>query len=79
MRGDDSDWEVSKIQVSFRSGLMAGNGGRGGYYTEEKDEKAMQGGDIEINIQLIRGQVSETLWTTDLSYEYVRINAEYRT
>jgi glutamate N-acetyltransferase/amino-acid N-acetyltransferase len=39
----------------------------------------MQAEDIEILIQLNRGQVSETLWTTDLSYEYVRINAEYRT
>ena len=35
--------------------------------------------EITIRIELGRGEVSETLWTTDLSHEYVRINAEYRT
>ena len=42
-------------------------------------QKAMQSEDIEILIQLNRGDASETVWTTDLSYEYVQINAEYRT
>ncbi|HAQ86194.1 MAG TPA: bifunctional ornithine acetyltransferase/N-acetylglutamate synthase, partial [Pseudomonas sp.] len=35
--------------------------------------------EIEIRIELGRGDCSETIWTTDLSHEYVRINAEYRT
>jgi len=35
--------------------------------------------DISIHISLNRGTVEETVWTTDLTYEYVRINAEYRT
>ena len=59
--------------------LIAENGGRASSYTEAQGQQAMQAEDIEILIQLNRGQVSETLWTTDLSYEYVRINAEYRT
>ena len=59
--------------------LIAENGGRAPSYTEAQGQQAMQAEDIEILIQLNRGQVSETLWTTDLSYEYVRINAEYRT
>jgi glutamate N-acetyltransferase/amino-acid N-acetyltransferase len=78
-RADVSDLDVSKIQISLNSVLIAENGGRAASYTEEQGQAAMQAEDIEITIQLNRGQVTETLWTTDLSYEYVRINAEYRT
>jgi glutamate N-acetyltransferase/amino-acid N-acetyltransferase len=78
-RADVSDLDVSKIQISLNSVLIAENGGRASSYTEAQGQQAMQTEDIEIFIQLNRGQVSETLWTTDLSYEYVRINAEYRT
>ena len=78
-RADVSDLNVSKIQIHLNSVLIAENGGRASSYTEAQGQKAMQAEDIEITIQLNRGQVCETLWTTDLSYEYVRINAEYRT
>jgi glutamate N-acetyltransferase/amino-acid N-acetyltransferase len=78
-RAEVSDLDISKIQISLNSVLIAENGGRAASYTEEQGQQAMQAEDIEINIQLNRGQVSETVWTTDLSYEYVRINAEYRT
>ena len=78
-RVDVADLDVSKIQISLNSVLIAENGGRASSYTEAQGQQAMQAEDIEILIQLNRGQVTETLWTTDLSYEYVRINAEYRT
>jgi glutamate N-acetyltransferase/amino-acid N-acetyltransferase len=78
-RADVSDLDVSKIQISLNSVLIAEKGGRASSYTEAQGQQVMQAEDIEILIQLNRGQVSETLWTTDLSYEYVRINAEYRT
>jgi len=78
-RADVSDLDVSKIQIHLNSVLIAENGGRASSYTEAQGQQAMQAEDIEITIQLNRGQVCETLWTTDLSYEYVRINAEYRT
>ena len=78
-RADVCDLDVSKIQILLNSVLIAENGGRASSYTEEQGQAAMQAEDIEITIQLNRGQVCETLWTTDLSYEYVRINAEYRT
>jgi glutamate N-acetyltransferase/amino-acid N-acetyltransferase len=78
-RAHVSDLDVSKIQISLNSVLIAENGGRASSYTEAQGQQAMQAEDIEILIQLNRGQVTETLWTTDLSYEYVRINAEYRT
>ena len=78
-RADVSDLDVSKIQIHLNSVLIAENGGRASSYTEAQGQQAIQAEDIEITIQLNRGQVCETLWTTDLSYEYVRINAEYRT
>ena len=78
-RADVADLDVSKIQISLNSVLIAENGARAASYTEEQGQQIMQAEDIVITIQLNRGQVNETLWTTDLSYEYVRINAEYRT
>ncbi len=54
-------------------------GGRAEDYTEEVGQRVMQRSDITIRVQLGRGQASARIWTTDLSYDYVRINAEYRT
>ena len=47
-------------------------------YTEQAGKQAMQVEEIEINIQLNLGEVKHTVWTTDLSHEYVSINADYR-
>ena len=78
-RAGIDDLDVDQIQLSLNSVLIAENGARAVSYTEEQGQQAMQPEEIEIRVQLNRGQVKETLWTTDLSYEYVRINAEYRT
>ena len=48
-------------------------------YTEAAGQSAMSGDEITIRVQLGRGDASERIWTCDLSYDYVRINAEYRT
>ena len=48
-------------------------------YTEAQGAAVMQQEEITIRIELGRGDCSETIWTTDLSHEYVKINAEYRT
>jgi glutamate N-acetyltransferase/amino-acid N-acetyltransferase len=58
--------------------LIVEKGGRAASYTEEQGQAVMSGSEIAININLNRGDFSETIWTTDLSYEYVRINADYR-
>ena len=71
--------DVNAVQVYLNSVLIAENGARAASYTEEAGQAAMQPEDIEIRISLNRGQTQETIWTTDLTYEYVRINAEYRT
>jgi glutamate N-acetyltransferase/amino-acid N-acetyltransferase len=59
--------------------LIVENGARAASYIEDAGQAAMQPEDIEIRVSLNRGQVTETVWTTDLTYDYVRINTEYRT
>lgn len=48
-------------------------------YTEARGQAEMNQRDISITVNLARGQETETVWTSDLSHDYVRINAEYRT
>jgi len=71
--------DVSKIDVYLGDVCIASQGGRFSGYTEEQGAAVMSKEEIEIRIELGRGSCSETIWTTDLSHEYVRINAEYRT
>ncbi|MEH6564185.1 MAG: bifunctional glutamate N-acetyltransferase/amino-acid acetyltransferase ArgJ [Halopseudomonas sp.] len=71
--------DVEKIDVYLDDVCITRNGGRAEEYREEQGAKVMAQAEITIRIELGRGEHSETLWTTDLSHEYVRINAEYRT
>jgi glutamate N-acetyltransferase/amino-acid N-acetyltransferase len=75
--------DVSRVSVHLNDVLIVEAGGRAASYTEAAGEQAMMPEDITIQISLDRGApektVTETIWTTDLTYEYVRINAEYRT
>ena len=71
--------DVSLIDVYLDSVCIASKGGRNPSYTEAQGSAVMAQEEITIRIELGRGQCSETIWTTDLSHEYVKINAEYRT
>jgi glutamate N-acetyltransferase/amino-acid N-acetyltransferase len=71
--------DVNLVQISLNDVLIAEQGSRAETYSEEAGQKAMQSEDIEIRVGLGRGDHSETVWTSDLTQEYVRINAEYRT
>lgn len=75
--------DVSRVSVHLNDVLIVEAGCRAVSYTEAAGEAAMAPEDITIRISLDRGApekaVTETIWTTDLTYEYVRINAEYRT
>jgi len=71
--------DVNRVQLQLNGVLIAEQGSRAASYNEELGQQAMAPEDIEIQVSLHRGQASETVWTTDLSYDYVRINAEYRT
>ncbi len=70
--------DVSRVQVSLNDAVIVADGGRAPGYTEAQGQQAVSGEDIVIRIQLGRGDCREVLWTSDLSYEYVRINADYR-
>ena len=70
--------DVSLIDVFLGDVCIASQGGRAASYTEEQGAAVMAQAEIGIRIELGRGEFSETIWTTDLSHEYVRINAEYR-
>ena len=71
--------DVSLIDVFLGEVCIASRGCRAASYTEEQGAAVMAKEEIIIRIELGRGSCSETIWTTDLSHEYVKINAEYRT
>ena len=55
------------------------DGGRAPDYTEAQGQQVMARPSIRIRVALNRGAAAVRIWTTDLSFDYVRINAEYRT
>ncbi len=71
--------DVNEIKVWLDEVLIAEQGGRAATYTEQAGQQVMNQEELTIRIDLARGDVRETVWTTDLSYDYIRINAEYRT
>ena len=55
------------------------NGGRAASYLEEDGARVMKPAEIVVKVDLGRGTAATTVWTCDYSYDYVKINAEYRT
>ena len=71
---------VKKIDnTSLNDLLFAKNGSIATDYTESRGLEEMNKNEICLKIQMGRGSASSTMWTTDLSYDYVKINSEYRT
>ena len=73
------DLDVNRIKVWLGDVLVAENGGRAASYTEAAGAAVMQEAEITVRVALDRGAASATVWTCDFSYDYVKINAEYRT
>ena len=73
------DLDVNALQVYLGDVLVAENGGRAPSYTEAQGAAVMKEAEITVRVVLNRGDVSATVWTCDFSYDYVKINAEYRT
>ena len=71
--------DVDAVSLSINGTLIAENGARAESYTEQAGVSAMAPEDLLIVIDLARGDETATIWTTDFSYDYVKINAEYRT
>jgi len=70
---------VDKVDLDLGDVLVAKNGGRNPDYREEDGARVMKQAEITVRVILNRGQTAATLWTCDLSHDYVTINAEYRT
>jgi glutamate N-acetyltransferase/amino-acid N-acetyltransferase len=70
--------DVEKLKLYLDDVLVAEDGGRAASYQEEDGARVMQQSDITIRVILSRGTVNATLWTCDFSYDYVKINASYR-
>jgi len=72
------DLDVAALKLYLDEVLVAENGGRAVSYREEDGQRVMQQSDITIRVALNRGAANATLWTCDFSYDYVKINASYR-
>lgn len=66
------------VTVALNDVLIVENGGRASSYQEQAGQAVMDLESISINIDLNRGDCFERVWTTDLSHDYITINAEYR-
>lgn len=72
------DLEVNDIRLYLDNVLVAEFGGRASNYREEDGQRVMNQSEITIRVVLNRGEASTTVWTCDFSYDYVKINASYR-
>ena len=72
------DLDVSRVQMWLGDVWVAKNGGRNPDYQEADGQRVMQASEITVKIDLGRGTTSQTIWTCDLSHDYVSINADYR-
>ena len=72
------DLDVNNMQLYLADVLVAEKGGRAASYKEEQGAAIMKESDILVRVVLGRGQADCTVWTCDFSYDYVKINADYR-
>jgi glutamate N-acetyltransferase / amino-acid N-acetyltransferase len=72
------DLDQTKIDLYLDDVNVAIKGGRNPNYQESDGQRVMKQSEITVKVVLGRGQISETVWTCDLSYDYVKINADYR-
>ena len=72
------DLDQTKIDLFLDDVNVATKGGRNPNYQEADGQRVMKQSEITVRVVLGRGHVSETVWTCDLSYDYVKINADYR-
>ncbi len=73
-----NDLDVTRLKLYLDDVLVAENGGRAASYQEADGARVMQQEDITVRVVLDRGVATGTVWTCDFSYDYVKINASYR-
>ncbi|MDP3796441.1 MAG: bifunctional glutamate N-acetyltransferase/amino-acid acetyltransferase ArgJ [Polaromonas sp.] len=72
------DLDQTRIDLYLDDVLVAKNGGRHVDYVEADGQRVMKQSEITVRVVLGRGEARDTVWTCDLSYDYVKINADYR-
>jgi glutamate N-acetyltransferase/amino-acid N-acetyltransferase len=72
------DLDQTGIELFLDDVHVATHGGRNPAYREEDGQRVMKQSEIKVRVDLGRGIASDTVWTCDLSHEYVTINADYR-
>ncbi|MBE6782036.1 MAG: bifunctional ornithine acetyltransferase/N-acetylglutamate synthase, partial [Ruminococcaceae bacterium] len=77
-----ADVDITKIDVSFSSNageILVCKNGAGVEFSEEKAKEILLESEIDINVSLNSGKFSASAWGCDLTYDYVKINGDYRT
>jgi glutamate N-acetyltransferase/amino-acid N-acetyltransferase len=73
-----ADLDVARVKLWLGDILVSENGGRAASYQEEDGASAMKPAEILVRVDLGRGAAGAKVWTCDFSYDYVKINADYR-
>ena len=73
-----ADLDQSKIELHLDDVHVVTQGGRKASYQEADGQRVMKQSEITVKVDLGRGSASQTVWTCDLSHDYVTINADYR-
>jgi len=73
-----ADLDPSSVGLRIGDVTVVERGGRSSAYTEEQGKQAMKPAEISMTVTLGRGVETATVWTCDFSYDYVKINADYR-
>ena len=73
-----TDLDVTRLNLYLDDVWVARNGGRNPEYQEADGQRVMKQSEITVRVKLGRGDAAATIWTCDLSHEYVTINADYR-
>jgi glutamate N-acetyltransferase/amino-acid N-acetyltransferase len=73
-----ADLDQSRVGLQLGNVMVVENGGRAASYTEAQGKAVMKPAEIAMRVSLGRGVESATAWTCDFSYDYVKINADYR-
>lgn len=74
-----ADFDPARVDLFLGDVQVIDRGGRAATYREEDGVRVMKPAEITIRVELNRGSASTVVWTCDFSYDYVKINAEYRT
>ncbi|MEQ1527791.1 MAG: bifunctional glutamate N-acetyltransferase/amino-acid acetyltransferase ArgJ [Methylococcaceae bacterium] len=78
-RAGVENMDLDKIEIYLDDVCIVKNGGRAESYTEEAGQQVMNNSEITVTVKMGRADASQEILTCDFSYDYVRINAEYRT